>query len=67
MAASALVVLELSGNSAVSVPTGVVPAPSAVGSAVVVNQSRLNDSVANAGMVAARQHVIIAEQVLAIV
>ena len=40
------------------------PGAVAVGRAVVVNQPRLHNGVAHAGLVAARQHVVVAQQIL---
>ena len=64
MAASALVCGDLSGSHAVSDATGTVPGPSPSRSAIVVDQSRLHDGIAHGGVIAARQHVVVAQQVL---
>ncbi len=66
-AASALVVFDLSAKPAGERAYGSGPRTVAVGRAVVVDQPRLDDGVAHGGMVAARQYMVVAQQVLAIV
>ena len=64
MAASALVELELSGSQPVSEATGHGPGAVSHRRAVVVDQARLHDGVAHAGVVALRQHMVVAQQIL---
>ncbi len=65
MAASALVVAELSGSQAVSTPTGVSDPPFPFGLQIRhVDQARLDNHFAHRSLVAARQHVVAAQQVL---